>query len=70
MINKFLQSEINARNFFIICIALELVDDSGKTLGFYWKGNKSYSLKNEKRKKEKKKYYYMRNKWTLASYFF
>ena len=64
-IDEFLEGGIDARSLTIACVALELVDGTGKALGFCWKGEKSHSLKNEERKE--KKNYYVWNKWALVS---
>lgn len=54
-IDKFLEDKINVKSLLIACGVLELVDGTGKALGFCWKGKKSYSLKIEERKEEEKK---------------
>ena len=53
--DEFLQSGLDMRNFFITNVTLELVDSTGKALGFCWKGKENHSLKNEERKKRERK---------------
>ena len=56
-VDELLQGGLYARGLPMACVALELVNGTGKALGFYWKRKESHSLKNEERKgkREKKK---------------
>ena len=54
-VDELLQGGLDARGLPIACVALELVNGTGKALGFWWKGKESHSLKNEERKGERKR---------------